>query len=599
MALARRSGQRFQTAIWPGFVDAMTGLLLVLMFVLTIFMIVQFVLRETISGQESELNQLAAEVAALTQTLGLEEARSTQLQDQLGALRATLAQTEAEASEQAAQINSLLEQQEQQQANLTSAEATITDLEARIAALLVAQSQSQGKIAELTDQRDEATAQQEALVLALAQSRSEIDAQTEAARLAAARREALEALIADLRARNRESQKQVSTLDTKLSEAEAERLTEAAAAEALRSRLENASLELTAMTLALEQQREQAETTLTLLAAAEAVRDTLTENLRVALMQIEQVEDQLVNQNELQQQLEQTKLSEAELQRQVLNALAARDESDQIAAEQLSLAEQRAKLLQIANLALSEEEAAAAESRREVALLNQQIAALRAQLASLQSLLDDARERDKEQNIQIEALGSDLNLALAQAAAEQNLRRRLEEAERLRLEAEAEKLAQEKRDLESYRSEFFGRMREVLAGQDRIRVVGDRFVFSSEVLFPPAQASLSAAGQQEIASVARILFGILDEIPSDIDWIIQVDGHTDDRQLSGDGLFADNWQLSQARALSVVRYMVEELDFPPEHLSANGFGEHQPINPANTSAARAQNRRIELKLTER
>ena len=589
MALARRSGQRFQTAIWPGFVDAMTGLLLVLMFVLTIFMIVQFVLRETISGQESELNQLAAEVAALTQTLGLEEARSTQLQDQLGALRATLAQTEAEASEQAAQINSLLEQQEQQQANLTSAEATITDLEARIAALLVAQSQSQGKIAELTDQRDEATAQQEALVLALAQSRSEIDAQTEAARLAAARREALEALIADLRARNRESQKQVSTLDTKLSEAEAERLTEAAAAEALRSRLENASLELTAMTLALEQQREQAETTLTLLAAAEAVRDTLTENLRVALMQIEQVEDQLVNQNELQQQLEQTKLSEAELQRQVLNALAARDESDQIAAEQLSLAEQRAKLLQIANLALSEEEAAAAESRREVALLNQQIAALRAQLASLQSLLDDARERDKEQNIQIEALGSDLNLALAQAAAEQNLRRRLEEAERLRLEAEAEKLAQEK----------LGRMREVLAGQDRIRVVGDRFVFSSEVLFPPAQASLSASGQQEIASVARILFGILDEIPSDIDWIIQVDGHTDDRQLSGEGLFADNWQLSQARALSVVRYMVEELDFPPEHLSANGFGEHQPINPANTAAARAQNRRIELKLTER
>ena len=210
----------------------------------------------------------------------------------------------------------------------------------------------------------------------------------------------------------------------------------------------------------------------------------------------------------------------------------------------------------------------------------------------MQALLDDYKERDAAAQVQLQSLGSDLNAALARAAAEERKRRQLEEAERKRLE-------EEKANLEKYRSEFFGRLREILGDQQGVRIEGDRFVFSSEVLFAPGKADLSDDGKAEIAKVARIVRRIAGEIPEGIDWIIRVDGHTDDVPLADTADFADNWELSQARALSVVRYMVDELGMPPRRLSANGFGEYQPVNPADTEAARARNRRIELKLTER
>jgi chemotaxis protein MotB len=129
--------------------------------------------------------------------------------------------------------------------------------------------------------------------------------------------------------------------------------------------------------------------------------------------------------------------------------------------------------------------------------------------------------------------------------------------------------------------------------------VGDRFVFSSEVLFTAGSADLAPEGQAQIASVVKILDEVAGKIPPQVNWIIRVDGHTDDVPLSGTGEFKDNWQLSQARALSVVRYMQNSLGFPPERLAATGFGEYQPVAAGNSAAARAQNRRIELKLTER
>ncbi|MCH5378063.1 MAG: OmpA family protein, partial [Planctomycetes bacterium] len=199
-----------------------------------------------------------------------------------------------------------------------------------------------------------------------------------------------------------------------------------------------------------------------------------------------------------------------------------------------------------------------------------------------------------------------LNAALARAAAEERKRRLLEESERTRLEAEAKALAEEAKrleartqDLERYQSEFFGRLRDVLGQQEGVRIEGDRFVFSSEVLFPPGSAQLSEQGQLEVAKVAAILKSVADDIPAELDWIIRVDGHTDDRPLSGTGRYVDNWELSQARALSVVRYMVDALGIPPDRLAANGFGQYQPVNFADTDEARAQNRRIELKLTEK
>lgn len=547
MALSRRTGQRFQASIWPGFVDAMTGLLLVLMFVLTIFMVVQFVLRETISGQATELDALGAEVAALAQALGLEQRRSADLTTRLGELDATLGDARDQIAQQEALILSLRGERDAGLAALEAAETRITAFEAQVAALLSERDTALGTVADLEAEQGRLLSEQEALNLALAQARSEIDAGVEAARLAAARREALEALIADLRAEQAEAQEQVqaltgqvTTLEDQLSEEEAARLAEAAAAAALRDRLQNADSELTAMTLALEEQRARAEETLTLLAAAEAARDDLQAQLGA----------------------------------------------------QMSEAEREAALLAQAQRLLAEEQDKSTEAQRAQALLNQQVAALRNQLGQLQALLDDSKERESAASIQVQSLGSDLNAALARAAAEERRRRQLEEAERLRLEAEAQ-------DLQKYRSEFFGRLRDLLGNQPGVQVVGDRFVFASEVLFPPGSATLSAAGQGEVAKVASILQTVADEIPEGIDWVIQVNGHTDNVPLSGLGEFADNWELSQARALSVVRYMSGSLGIPPNRLSANGFGEYNPVNTADTEEARAQNRRIELKFTEK
>jgi chemotaxis protein MotB len=536
MALARRSGARFQASIWPGFVDAMTALLLVLMFVLTIFMIVQFVLRETITGQESELDQLSAQIAGLADALGLERQRSAALEGDLGRVTASLAQARSEAEAQAALIERL-------RADIAAGEAEREALSGRVADF-------EAQVAELLSRRA-------ALEDELASARAELDAGAEAARLAAARSAALEALVEDLRRQNAEARGEASRLSTELaeatealSEAEKQRLAEAEAARLLRERLQSADTELTAMTLALEEQRRRAEETLTLLAAAEAAR---------------------------------------------------RDAESRLEAQtaELSRAERDAALLAVAQERLAREEAASAESQRRVTLLNEQIAELRAQLESLQGLLDASAERDREAKVQIEALGSQLNTALAQVAAEQRRRAELEEAERRRLEAEAAALKDEAKELEQYRSEFFGRLREILSGREGVRIVGDRFVFSSEVLFETGSADLAPEGRAQIASVARLLLEVAEQIPPSIDWILRVDGHTDNVPLSGGGRFRDNWELSQGRALSVVRYMIDELGFPPERLAAAGFGEFRPVAEGDSEAARAQNRRIELKLTER
>ncbi|WP_108814001.1 peptidoglycan -binding protein [Loktanella sp. Alg231-35] len=568
MALSRRSSNRFQNAIWPGFVDAMTGLLLVLMFVLTIFMVIQFVLRQQITGQESELDALSNEVAALAATLGLEQDRSASLNADLDAAN-------AEATRQAGRIAALIAERETQDQALAAAQSEITQFEAQVAGLLSDRVDARASIAGLETEQERLLSQQEALNLALADARSEIDAGTQAARLAAARREALEAMIADLETEQSEATARISAL-------EAEMLTDAAAAEALRERLANADTELTAMTLNLEEQRREAEDTLTLLAAARAAQEEL-DTLRGSLAG---ENDTLTVQ-----------LAEARSELALLRADA------QIGANS---ADEQAALLALANEELSKQEALSAESQREVALLNEQITALRTQVGDLQSLLNLAEETDREAQVQIETLGAQLNTALARVVSEERQRRALEEAERIRLETEtarleeeAERLAAEAEDLSRFKSNFFGELRQILEGQDRVRIEGDRFIFNSEVLFEPGSATLAQAGEVEIANIADILRGIADDIPAGIDWVIRVDGHTDNIPVNRGGRFADNWELSQARALSVVRFMSEELGIDPRRLAANGFGEFQPINPLDTPEARAQNRRIELKLTER
>lgn len=586
MALSRRTGQRFQASIWPGFVDAMTGLLLVLMFVLTIFMMVQFVLREEISGQATKLDALSAEVAALSLALGLEQDRSAGLEDRVGTLTATLDDARTREAAQAEELR--------------IAQGRIASFEEQVAGLLAERESAQGRIADLETARAELLSEQEQLQLALAGLRDEVDAQAEAARLAAARREALEALAADLRQRNADAAEAQAALEQQLSAEEQARLAEAAAAEALRARLAKADAELTAMTLALEEQRKRAEETLTLLAAAETARSDLNNQLAQALLDAEQdATAQEADIARLQGELAEMRGTAAQtaqeaqaVRDQLVAALAAQRAAEAAAETQMTEAEQRAALLAEARSRLAAEAAQATEAQKQQALLNQQVAALRQQLSGLQALLDDAKAREAEAQVQMQSLGNELNTALARVAAEER-RRRIAEEERARL------LEAEKENLEKYRSEFFGRLRDVLGQQQGVQIVGDRFVFSSEVLFAPGEAELSPAGRGEIAKVAGILRNVIGDIPEGINWVLQVDGHTDNVPVIEGARFADNWALSQARALSVVRYLTEFLGFPADRLSANGYGEFQPVNPADTPEARAQNRRIELKLTTR
>lgn len=578
MALSRRSVQRMSGSIWPGFVDAMTALLLVLVFVLTIFMIVQFILRETISGQATELDELSGQVAELADALGLERSKTTSLTDQLGRLNATLAEARDTAAAQTALIAQLTAQTQTQTQDLAAQAARITSFEAQVATLLSERDAARAEgvalsatVESLEAAQARAISEQEALTLALAKARDEIDESTEAARLAAAKREALEALIADLRA---DAEQTAQTL----SDEKAGRVAEAAAAAALRERLQGADDKLTAMTLALEAERKNAEETLTLLAAAKAAGVDLETRLASALLDLEDQQAAFAD--------------VADLRAKLAAEMAAKLEAEAQTQSALNEAETRARLLAAANLALSQEEAASAEGQRKIALLNEQVAALRAQLGSLQAILDDGNARDQQAQVQIQKLGSELNAALARVASEESKRAALEAAERQRLEAEAKELA-------TYRSDFFGKLRQVLGNREGVKIVGDRFIFSSEVLFTSGEATLQPEGKAQVANVVALLSDVAGDIPDEVDWIIRVDGHTDNEALSGSGEFKNNWELSQARALSVVEYMISDLGFPPKRLAATGFGEFRPVNPADTVAARAQNRRIELKLTER
>lgn len=214
---------------------------------------------------------------------------------------------------------------------------------------------------------------------------------------------------------------------------------------------------------------------------------------------------------------------------------------------------------------LSEEQKLAAEQKAAVVRMTAEMAALKDELAKLNAALEAADAKAKEQNAQIIDLGRQLNRALA---------------------SKVEELAR-------YRSEFFGKLREALAGQRDVQIVGDRFVFQSEVLFPSGSAELQPTGEKQLASVAQRLLEISAKIPKDINWVLQVDGHTDNKPINT-RQFPSNWELSSARAIAVVKFLNSQ-GIPNERLVAAGYGEYQPLSLMDT----ARNRRIELKLTNR
>jgi chemotaxis protein MotB len=246
----------------------------------------------------------------------------------------------------------------------------------------------------------------------------------------------------------------------------------------------------------------------------------------------------------------------------------ARTEADKLRAEAGALGGAAAGAAS-AQRAVEAERALSARAAAQVEILNQQIAALRRQLAALEETLGTSEQKDKETQARISDLGARLNLALAQRVQE----------------------------LTRYRSDFFGRLRNVLASRPEFRIVGDRFVIQSEILFDAGQAALNPGGLPELDKLANALIEVAREIPPDIAWVLRVDGHTDARPIRS-VQFPSNWELSAARSIAVVRYLATR-GIPETRLLAAGFGEFQPLEAGETDDVLRRNRRIELKLTER
>lgn len=295
----------------------------------------------------------------------------------------------------------------------------------------------------------------------------------------------------------------------------------------------------------------------------------------VLAAQLEALTTQLTDEKTKTAELENTLTAERARLTAELDASVARlnAQAEELAQMSRQLDEKTQSLRQAAtNLAttqsqLSQEKTLTEDARLEIERLTMAMQSLRSELSRLRTLLAEKQEQAEKDKIAIANLGKALNSALANKVQE----------------------------LQRFRSEFFGRLRTILEGRSDVKIVGDRFVFQSEVLFAPGQASINPEGQAQLGQIADAIMQIIEDIPSDIPWILQVEGHTDDIPVSG--IYADNWDLSTERALSVVRFMVKK-GVSSQRLAATGYGEFQPIATGNTDADRQKNRRIELKLTQ-
>ena len=418
--------QRRSVNIWPGFVDGLASLLLVVIFVLMVFMVAQFFLRASLTGKDEALDRLNREVSELAELLALERAANADLRINQAQLSSELQSSLAQRETLSNQLNLLIEERERFETLLAEAEASS------------------------------------------AQSEEEL-------------RAAYEIIEADK-----------AKIETQLAE----------------------------------------------LAILKTLRDEMTRQLaemEAALTRQEEAADALRRQAE-----------DAQAESESLRARIARAQSER---------EEQVKLTD--------------EAQSKVDLLNRQISALRQQLARLAVTLEAAEAQNAEREVQIADLGRRLNVALASKVQE----------------------------LSRYRSEFFGRLRAVIGSRSDIRIVGDRFVFQSELLFETGFAELGEPGKVQLRQLASTLIAITSEIPQDIDWILRIDGHTDKRPIVTSD-FPSNWELSTARAISVVKFLIEQ-GIPRERLAATGFGEFQPLDPGEDEIAYRRNRRIEFKFTQK
>ncbi len=483
-------------AIWPGFVDVLSTLLLVLIFLLVVYMLAQYFLQRSVTEKSEALSELDHQVAELADLLAFERQSNSDLRSNISLLSSEL-------------------------------QNSLSERDALSLALTRSQEESDTLRLRLRDMTSEA---QTALADATEANRKA----TEALLRAEAGEEKIRVMLSEVEQLRRD----IGALETVRSDLEEDVVRLAAALEGREEELEQMSEELTrsedqaAKLAALLEDSESEKAELD--AAFTAARDRSSELL--------------------------AKLS---------------DESERTALAQEELEDREIRLREVQELyLLSENQLVASRDlttrqRDEIGLLNNQILALRAQLTRIEEALQTSEAETEAQNVVIADLGRRLNLALA---------------------AKVEELAE-------YRSEFFGRLREVLAGRQGFTIIGDRFVFQSEVLFASGSADLGPQGKAGLETFATELKDVMQRIPEDLPWILQVDGHTDRIPIQTPR-FPSNWELSSGRAIEVVNYLITQ-GIPPERLSATGYGEFQPIDARDDEIGHRRNRRIELKLTQR
>ncbi|MCA3337595.1 MAG: peptidoglycan -binding protein [Roseomonas sp.] len=489
----RRRGRGGGLDAWPGYVDALSTLLMVIIFVLLVFVLAQGFLSVALSSREQAVDQLNRRVAELADLLSLEAAQGEQLRQQLGRLNDDL-RSAATARDTALQSLALIRDERDR----------------------------------LTSERDGLRGERERLSARL--SDLELAARSAADRAGATERQLAEALSRAERTGGDAARLQRDLRGSQTELAEARQRAEARISDLERER-RTALAELAAAQAALEAMRREAQA---LDRQVRVERETVTQRLS-----------------------EMARLSE-----QIRALTALRDELERRAAQE-QRGRERAEAEAGERARLSESAAA------QVALLTRQTEALRAELARLSRALDLAEAEGRDRNAQIALLGQRLNAALAA---------RVEELQR-------------------YRSDFFGRLRDVLGERPEVRIVGDRFIFQGEVLFAPGSAELSEAGLRQVRALATVLAEVTPLIPADVAWVLRVDGHADRNPIRS-ARFASNWELAAARAIAVAQMLIAE-GLPPNRVAATSFGDAQPIDPGDSPQALARNRRIELRLTDR
>jgi chemotaxis protein MotB len=524
MALSNRRNREGLNA-WPGYVDALSTLLMVIIFVLLVFVLAQAFLSVALSGRDRALDRLNRQVSDISDLLALERQSTSDLRSALSRINIDLSAALGERDAILRQLADTRGERDRLAGDLSQSRSERDRLSAQLADL-----GAQGGAAEARVRRLE---QQLAETLARGESRgTEVE---QAAR-------DLSDLRRRLSAQGLELERTTEQLGTSRREA-------ASSAEAIR----RATAELDAARREVAALRAQAES---LDREVQVGRDTIAARLSDLAR--------------LQNQVQALAALRDQLERQAQEALARADAEGQARREAEQARTGAATAQQQAEARAAEATRLSESAQAQAALLGRQLEEIRAQLRTLNAALEASEARGQSQETQIANLGARLNTALAA---------RVEE-------------------LQQYRSDFFGRLRAVLGDRPGIQIVGDRFVFQSEVLFGVGNADLSGEGADRIRDLAVTLRELVREIPPDVAWVLRVDGHADNSPISAGGRFASNWELSAARAVNVVRLLVT-LGFPPDRLAATGFGEFQPVDPADTPAARARNRRIEFRLTDR